>query len=94
MEYTPESAWMLAGVIVAVLTGIGKRLGWVPEDRVVKQITALVVSCIVVMLFPVLQGQPLPVVGVLIVQVLQTWLSSMATYSVYNTVQQKAREAE
>ena len=28
MEYTPESAWMLAGVIVAVLTGIGKKLGW------------------------------------------------------------------
>jgi len=84
-QYSPESAWMLAGVIVAVLTGIGKKLGWVPEDRVVKQITALVVSCIVVMLFPVLQGQPLPVLGLLVVQMLQTWLSSMATYSVYQT---------
>ena len=29
-QYSPESAWMLAGVIVAVLTGIGKKLGWVP----------------------------------------------------------------
>lgn len=89
MEYTPQTAILLAGPIVTLIVAIGKKFGWVPDDRIVKQITALVVSCIIVMLWPILQGQPLPEVGVLLVGILQTWISSMASYSIVDTARKQ-----
>lgn len=85
MEFSIESAWLVAGILTAIITGGLKRFGWLPDERIIKQLTALVVAGVLVVLFPVLQGQALPGVGALVLAIVQTWLTAMASYSVYNT---------
>lgn len=88
MDYTPDAAFFLAGIVVTILTSIGKRFGWVPDDRIAKQGTALVVSLILCALYPWLQGQALPVWPILAMNVFQTWITSMGAYAVANTARQ------
>ena len=91
MTYTPDVAWQIAGLIVVVLTGIGKYLKWIPDDRIVKQLSALVFSVIVVVAYPYLQGQPLPAMGIVLFNIFQTWLTAQGGYAVINTIQKKAK---
>ena len=86
-QFSPDSIWMLAGVLVAIITAIGKRFGWVADDRISKQLTALGFSILSVVALPALAGQPVPAMNAMLMSVLQTWLAAMATYSVANTVQ-------
>lgn len=94
---TPDVTWAVAGIIVAVIVGLGKRFKWVPDDRITKQLSAFVVAVLTCLAWPLLQGEAIPALGVLAMSIVQTWLTAMASYSVYQTanetIQPKAKPA-
>ena len=86
-QLTPDVAYIIGGIITTMLVGIGKRFNWIADERITKQLWAFAVSIVLCVAYPLLQGQALPATGVLVVNIFQTFVASLAAYSVYNTAQ-------
>lgn len=80
-----EVTWQLAGILVYIATAIGRKFNWVADDRLSKQLLALGFAILTVVAWPALAGQPIPALGILLVSILQTWLSAMATSQLVKT---------
>ena len=80
-----DVSWQIAGLLVYILTAVGRRFGWVADDRLSKQLLALGFAILTVVAWPALAGQPIPALGVLGVSIIQTWISAMATSQLVKT---------
>ncbi len=92
-----QATWLIAGLVVMGLVQCLKWLKWFPSDasagaRAIKQLTALVVSVLVVVAWPLMSGQTLDGIGAVLLAVIQTYVTSLASYSLLNTGAKKLAE--
>jgi hypothetical protein len=92
-----QATWFLSGLIVMGLVQCMKWLKWFPSDasagaRAIKQLTALVVSVLVVVAWPLMSGQELVGIGPVILAIVQTYMTSITSYSLLKTAADKLAE--